>query len=85
MGSVLTYDEKCPQCKKNTGISDFYYKTMEEYFGCQNCGFSYSYELKRENGKLVTKDGSDTPTFQNVIMVETIIKNGKKTTKELKN
>jgi hypothetical protein len=84
MGSVITHDEKCPECGKEKGISDFYYKTMEEYFCCNECGFSYSYVLKRDDdGKLVTKDGSDTPTYQNVIMVETIIKKGEKTVKEL--
>jgi hypothetical protein len=86
MGSVITYDEKCPECKKNTGMSDFYYKTGEEYFNCSNCGLAYSYEFKRdEDGQLVTRDGSDKINWDNLIMVEKINKNGKTTVKELTN
>ena len=50
MGSVISYDEKCPQCKKEKGFNDFYYKNHEEYFYCQadKCGFSYTYLWKRD-------------------------------------
>jgi hypothetical protein len=86
MGSVITYDDKCPKCKQETGFSDFYYKTSEEYFACQNseCSFSYSYQWKRDKDhKLITRDGSDNYEFSNLIMVETIYENGVKTVKEL--
>ena len=87
MGSVITYDEECPKCKQKTGFSDFYYKNQEEYFSCQNekCGFGYSYQWKRdEDHKLVTRDGSKDYKFDNLIMVETVYENGKKTVTEVK-
>ena len=34
MGSVITYDLKCPKCEQEKGYSDYYYKTGEEYFYC---------------------------------------------------
>ena len=86
MGSVITYDSKCPECEQEKGYSDFYYKNHEEYFLCQNkkCGLEFKHEWKRdENGKLVTIDGSDNYQFDNLIMVETVYKNGKETIKEL--
>ena len=74
MGSVIDYIE-CPNCK-HEAYSDFYYKTGEEYVNCQNCGYHYSATYKRdEEGKYVTKDGTDNLSFDNLIME----------TKELKN
>jgi len=87
MGSVISYDEKCPQCKKEKGFSDFYYKNHEEYFYCQadKCGFSYTYLWKRDNeGNLITRDNTKNYKFENLIMVETVIKNGKKIITQLK-
>ncbi len=67
MGSVIDYID-CPNCG-NEAFSDFYYKTGEEYVGCNHCGYRRSAELKRdEAGKLVTKDGTDRYDFDNVIM-----------------
>jgi len=40
MGSVIDYIE-CPNCKTEA-MSDFYYKTGEEYINCNNCGYHYS-------------------------------------------
>jgi len=67
MGSVIDNIE-CPNCK-HEAFSDFYYKTGEEYVGCNNCGYHRSAFYKRDdNGKLVTKDGSDDYKFENLIM-----------------
>jgi hypothetical protein len=67
MGSVIDNIE-CPNCK-HEAFSDFYYKTGEEYVGCNNCGYHRSAFYKRdENGKLVTEDGTDNYTFENLIM-----------------
>ena len=86
MGSVISYDVKCPKCKQEKGFHDFYYKNHEEYFSCQNeeCGFEYKYEWKRDKDhKLVTRDGTDNRNFDNLIMVETVWEDGKKTITEL--
>ena len=40
MGSVIDYIE-CPNCKTEA-MSDFYYKTGEEYINCNNCGYHRS-------------------------------------------
>ena len=40
MGSVIDYIE-CPNCKTEA-MSDFYYKTGEEYINCSNCGYHRS-------------------------------------------
>lgn len=73
MGSVITYDLKCPKCEQEKGYSDYYYKTGEEYFYCQECDYNYVIEFKRNVlGDLVTVDGTDKHTFDNLIMVETI-------------
>jgi len=88
MGSVITYDMKCPKCEQEKGFHDFYYKNHEEYFSCQNeeCGFGFKYVWKRdENYELVTRDGSDDYKFDNLIMVETVYEDGKETITELKN
>ena len=74
MGSVIDYIE-CPNCKQEA-YNDFYYKTGEEYVNCQNCGYHYSAQYKRDDeGKYVTKDGTDNYEFDNLIIE----------TKELKN
>ncbi len=86
MGSVITYDMKCPECKQETGFHDFYYKNDEEYFFCENddCRFSYKYEWKRdEDSKLVTRDGIENYKFDNLIMLETVVKDGVETITEL--
>jgi Zn ribbon nucleic-acid-binding protein len=67
MGSVLDQIE-CPNCKQEATM-DFYYKTGEEYVFCQNCGYNHSHTYRRdENGELVTKDGTDDYSFDNLIM-----------------
>ncbi len=87
MGSIITYDMECPECKQEKGFNDHYYKTGEEYFYCGNedCGFSYRYEWKRDDDReFVTRDGTDNHQFTNLIMVETIRKDGVETITELK-
>lgn len=74
MGSVIDYIE-CPNCE-HEAYNDFYYKTGEEYVICNNCGYHYSAQWKRDdNGNLITKDGTEDYSFDNCIME----------TKELKN
>lgn len=50
MGSVIDYIE-CKNCKKEA-VSDFYYKTGEEYVNCQSCGYHYSASIKNRDKKL---------------------------------
>ena len=74
MGSVIDYID-CPNCE-HEAYSDFYYKTGEEYINCQNCGYHYSATYKTDdNGKYITKDGTDNTTFENLIMETKEIKN----------
>jgi len=40
MGSVLS-EEVCPKCKYEFAFSDLYYKSGEEYFFCERCGYNY--------------------------------------------
>lgn len=79
MGSVLTYDVECPKCHKDMATSDYYYRSGEEYFFCQNeeCQYGHVLELKRnENHKFITKDGTENYSFDNLIMVERVWENG---------
>lgn len=75
MGSVIDTIE-CPNCKHDA-TEDFYYKTGEAYIFCNNCGYSYSSEYKRDDtsGKLITRDGTDNHNFDNLIMETKEIKN----------
>jgi Zn ribbon nucleic-acid-binding protein len=74
MGSVLDRIE-CPNCKREATL-DFYYKTGEEFVFCGNCGYNYSSAYKRnEDGRLVTKDGTDNYNFDNLILETNEIKN----------
>lgn len=41
MGSIVDYID-CPRCKEPNCISDFYYKTGEEFMFCDSCGYSKS-------------------------------------------
>ena len=64
---------KCPECKKEEGFNDLYYKNHEEYFYCQadKCGFSYTYLWARDNeGKLITRDGTKNYKFENLIKIK---------------
>jgi len=46
--------------------------------------FSYKYEWKRdEDNKLVTRDGTDSRKFDNLIMIETVYKDGVEAVTEL--
>lgn len=50
MGSIIDTIE-CPNCS-NEAISDFYYKTGEEYIHCQHCGYHYSATIKDRTKRL---------------------------------
>ena len=74
MGSVLDYIE-CPNCE-HEAYSDFYYKTGEEYVNCQNCGYHYSATFKCDDeGKYLTKDGTENYALDNMILEEKELKN----------
>lgn len=74
MGSVLDYID-CLNCKQEA-YTDYYYKTGEVYINCQHCGYHYSATYKTdEQGKYITKDGSENYTLGNLIMEEKEIKN----------
>ena len=74
MGSVIDHIE-CPNCK-HEAFSDFYYKTGEEYVGCNNCGYHRSAFYKRDDdGKFVTKDGTNDYHFDNLVMDLNELKN----------
>ena len=57
MASVLDFID-CPNCGKEA-ISDFYYKTGEEYINCQHCGYHYSAFIKHRNKALNTLTEED--------------------------
>tara|TARA_R110000868_G_C10799565_1_gene756959 strand:+ start:83 stop:481 length:399 start_codon:yes stop_codon:yes gene_type:complete len=50
MGSVLDFID-CPNCGKEA-MSDYYYKTGEEYTNCNNCGYHYSATIKNRDKKM---------------------------------
>ena len=50
MGSVLDYIE-CPNCKSEA-MSDYYYKTGEEYTNCGNCGYHRSAVIRNREKRL---------------------------------
>jgi Zn ribbon nucleic-acid-binding protein len=74
MGSVIS-DIECPNCGQEA-FSDFYYKSGEEYVNCYHCGYHYSATYKTDDdGEYVTKDGTKSYTFDNLIMETNEIKN----------
>lgn len=75
MGSVIDYID-CPRCKQDNCVSDFYYKTGEEYVSCGDCGYYYSFVIKRDSeGKMIKIDETKELSANNVITKETIIDN----------
>lgn len=50
MGSVISYED-CPNCGQAAFV-DFYYKTGEEYVGCQHCGYTKSIEIVRDGKEI---------------------------------
>ena len=50
MGSVLDYIQ-CPNCKSEA-MSDYYYKTGEEYTNCGNCGYHRSAVIRNREKRL---------------------------------
>ena len=57
MGSVIDYIE-CPNCKTEA-MSDFYYKTGEEYINCTNCGYHRSATIINRDKNLNELTDSD--------------------------
>jgi Zn ribbon nucleic-acid-binding protein len=73
MGSVIDYIE-CPNCKEEA-VSDYYYKTGEEYINCSSCGYHYSYIIKRDDeGKMIKIDESKEFAIDNVVREEKELK-----------
>jgi len=74
MGSVIEHIE-CPNCK-GEAVSDFYYKTGEEYIFCTQCGYQHNFYYERnEDGSYKLKDTNKPQYFNNLIPVEEEIKN----------
>lgn len=57
MGSVIDYIE-CTNCKTEA-MSDFYYKTGEEYINCNNCGYHRSATIINRDKNLNELTDSD--------------------------
>ena len=75
MGSVIDYID-CPRCKQDNCISDFYYKTGEEYVSCGDCGYYYSFVIKRDSeGEMIKIDENKELSVDNVLRKETLIDN----------
>ncbi len=74
MGSVIDYIE-CPNCKQEA-FSDYYYKTGEQYINCNNCGYHYSFIIKRdEESNIIKIDESKDFAVDNVVREENELKN----------
>jgi len=65
MGSIIDYIE-CPNCKTEA-ISDYYYKSGEEYINCNNCGYHYSATIKNREKEYqeLTKEDWDIHEYVN--------------------
>ena len=75
MGSVIDYID-CPRCKQYNCISDFYYKTGEEYVNCGDCGYYYSFVIARDkDGNMIKIDETKDLAIDNVLRKETLIDN----------
>ncbi len=73
MGSVIDYIE-CPNCKQEA-FNDYYYKTGEEYINCGNCGYHYSFIIKRDDdGNMIKLDESKDFAIDNVLREEKELK-----------
>ena len=57
MGSVIDYIE-CPNCKLDA-LTDFYYRTGEEYTFCSNCGYYKTITIKDKRKKLSELEEED--------------------------
>ena len=57
MGSVIDYVE-CVNCKSEA-MSDYYYKTGEEYMNCGSCGYHFSATIINREKRLDLLDESD--------------------------
>ena len=76
MGSVMDFS-KCGNCQTEDSLmSDYYYKTGEEYVFCSECGFTHDAFWKRdENGKFASKDPEKGYKFDNFIPETNVIEN----------
>ena len=68
MGSVMDWGD-CPRCKSvESYMSDFYYKTGEEYSYCSECGYSKEMSFKRDgNGEFLLMDSENGTKVDNLI------------------
>lgn len=74
MGSVIDYIE-CPNCKQDA-VSDYYYKTGEEYINCNSCGYHYSFVIKRDSeGNMIKINESKDLAIDNVVREEKLFEN----------
>lgn len=58
MGSVQDYID-CPRCGQPNCVSDYYYKSNEEYIQCLDCGYYKSVEIKEDSRKKNFSDMTD--------------------------
>lgn len=67
----------CPHCSTNDRIlHNVIDETREEFINCNNCGYNKSTIWKRDdNGMLVTKDGTEEYTWENLISEVIELKN----------
>lgn len=66
MGHVQDFI-KCPRCKSNNCVMNYYYNTGEEYSWCSDCGYRRTLEIDRdENGDIIMKDKSKGFTADNI-------------------
>lgn len=68
MGSVIDYMD-CPNChSEETFMTDFYYKTGEEFALCTECGCTHSHFIKRDNDGVPVLQNPDKPnSFDNIV------------------
>ena len=76
MGSVIDYIE-CPNCKgEDAAVSDYYYKTGEEYIFCTECGYQHNFYYERnEDGSYKLEDPTKPADLLNLIPIDEEIKN----------
>ncbi len=79
MGSVQNFGEVCPVCGKRALVTDYYYRTDEEYDNCMYCGWHKSVEIKRDDaGKFMHKTSLVAPLPDDrLILGEFRYENGK--------
>ncbi len=67
---------KCPRCKMENCIRQYYGRTGEESVNCPECGFHYSFFYKTDSkGNFALKDKTKGTEWSNLIPEEKLIEN----------